>query len=121
MTDTGFLYVLITGTALLLFAIVCVVAHYKRPEPVKKSNPIVGYVTGVREDETGIFVTGKLNDEGVKLFPGDTISWQSLALGATPDGRIESVAIVHDPRPCKGKNGNICVAEGCYGEACRNG
>lgn len=24
-----------------------------------------------------------------------------------------------DPRPCQGRNPNICVAEGCYGEACR--
>jgi hypothetical protein len=23
-----------------------------------------------------------------------------------------------DPRPCKGRNANVCVAEGCYGEAC---
>ena len=23
-----------------------------------------------------------------------------------------------DPRPCNGRNSNICVAEGCYGEAC---
>lgn len=23
-----------------------------------------------------------------------------------------------DPRPCKGENSNICVAEGCYGESC---
>lgn len=23
-----------------------------------------------------------------------------------------------DPRPCKGENSNVCVAEGCYGEAC---
>lgn len=23
-----------------------------------------------------------------------------------------------DVRPCKGKNVNICVGEGCYGEAC---
>lgn len=21
-------------------------------------------------------------------------------------------------RPCKGRNANVCVAEGCYGEAC---
>lgn len=25
-----------------------------------------------------------------------------------------------DPRPCKGENSNVCVAEGCYGEACLN-
>lgn len=23
-----------------------------------------------------------------------------------------------DPRPCNGRNSNICVAQGCYGEAC---
>lgn len=23
-----------------------------------------------------------------------------------------------DPRPCKSTNVNVCVAEGCYGEAC---
>lgn len=23
-----------------------------------------------------------------------------------------------DPRPCLGKNPNVCVAEGCYNEAC---
>ena len=23
-----------------------------------------------------------------------------------------------DPRPCRGRNSNICVAEGCYGESC---
>lgn len=23
-----------------------------------------------------------------------------------------------DPRPCKGINSNVCVGEGCYGEAC---
>jgi hypothetical protein len=23
-----------------------------------------------------------------------------------------------DPRPCRGRNSNVCVAEGCYGEAC---
>lgn len=23
-----------------------------------------------------------------------------------------------DPRPCGGQNANVCVAEGCYGEAC---
>jgi hypothetical protein len=23
-----------------------------------------------------------------------------------------------DPRPCRGRNANVCVAEGCYGEAC---
>ena len=23
-----------------------------------------------------------------------------------------------DPRPCRGQNSNICVAEGCFGEAC---
>lgn len=24
----------------------------------------------------------------------------------------------HDKRPCKGTNSNVCVAEGCYDEAC---
>lgn len=28
---------------------------------------------------------------------------------------------VPDRRPCKGVNGNVCVAEGCYGEACTAG
>lgn len=23
-----------------------------------------------------------------------------------------------DPRPCKGENSNICVAEGCYNQSC---
>lgn len=23
-----------------------------------------------------------------------------------------------DPRPCSGRNSNICVAEGCYGQVC---
>lgn len=23
-----------------------------------------------------------------------------------------------DPRPCQGENANVCVAEGCFGEAC---
>lgn len=23
-----------------------------------------------------------------------------------------------DRRPCQGRNANVCVAEGCYGEAC---
>lgn len=23
-----------------------------------------------------------------------------------------------DPRPCQGRNANVCVAEGCYGQAC---
>ena len=27
----------------------------------------------------------------------------------------------YDPRPCKSRNTNVCVAEGCYGEACING
>ena len=27
---------------------------------------------------------------------------------------------VADPRPCRGTNANVCVAEGCYGEACRS-
>jgi hypothetical protein len=26
-----------------------------------------------------------------------------------------------DPRPCKGRNSNVCVGEGCYGEACIRG
>jgi hypothetical protein len=116
MTDAGFLYVLIAGTALLIFAIVSAISYYKRPEPVKAPDPIIGYITEVRQDENGIFINGQLNDRGTALFPGDTISWQSLSVGVTPDGLIETVAVV--PKPCKGKNGNVCVAEGCYGEAC---
>jgi len=26
-----------------------------------------------------------------------------------------------DQRPCKGANSNVCVGEGCYGEACIRG
>lgn len=29
--------------------------------------------------------------------------------------------IADDPRPCKGANSNVCVGEGCYGEACVKG
>lgn len=25
---------------------------------------------------------------------------------------------IKDKRPCKGKNSNICVAEGCFGQSC---
>jgi hypothetical protein len=29
--------------------------------------------------------------------------------------------VIHktDVRPCKGGNSNICITEGCFGEACR--
>lgn len=27
-------------------------------------------------------------------------------------------SVESDARPCKGRNVNVCVAEGCYGEAC---
>jgi hypothetical protein len=60
MSETGFLYILITGIAFLLFAVVTVFAFRNRPDAV------------VRDES----------------------------------------------KPCKGMNGNICVAEGCYGEAC---
>lgn len=32
---------------------------------------------------------------------------------------VKVPAVQVDPRPCKGVNSNICVAEGCYGESCR--
>lgn len=35
----------------------------------------------------------------------------------TPDGG-GLTADELDPRPCNGRNSNICVAEGCYNEAC---
>jgi hypothetical protein len=30
----------------------------------------------------------------------------------------EHVANRFDPRPCKGRNANVCVAEGCFNQAC---
>jgi len=119
MSDVGFLYVLIAGTALLIFAAVSIIAYFKRPDAIAAPQPIIGHITEVRQDEHGIFVTGELTDEGLATFPGDTILWQSLSLQLNADGKMETVAVVRDEaKPCKGTNGNICVAEGCYGEAC---
>jgi hypothetical protein len=32
--------------------------------------------------------------------------------------KVEATFHGSDQRPCQGKNSNICVAEGCYGESC---
>lgn len=34
--------------------------------------------------------------------------------------RCQLVPVKEDKRPCAGKNSNVCVGEGCYGEACLN-
>lgn len=47
---------------------------------------------------------------------------EDAPFGPTPGRPIpehQSEQEYSDPRPCKGGNSNICVAEGCYGEACR--
>ena len=40
--------------------------------------------------------------------------------GEVAPGAAEDVegAQIEAERPCRGQNSNVCVAEGCYGEAC---
>lgn len=80
----------------------------------------------IQEPEPEIVGKCSLCGDDLVWHPGNGGQW----LGAHPprdwatcfgsvDGPKHSLDS-SDPRPCKGRNTNICVAEGCYGEACRD-
>jgi hypothetical protein len=116
VTGPGLIYCLVTGVAFLLFVAVIILAIKKRPAPVPAPREPIGYLTSITQDESGLKVTGVLNDEGMKLVRQGEM--RGISIGMTQDGKVLDTAAVIDPRPRKDRNSNVCVAEGCYGEAC---
>lgn len=115
MTGSGLIYCLVTGAAFLLFVAVIILAIKKRPAPAPAAREPLGYVTEFTQDEKGLRVSGVLTDAGVEMMSrGESID---ISFGFNKDGMLKDASVI-DPRPCKGGNTNICVAEGCYREAC---
>jgi hypothetical protein len=116
VTTAGLIYCLVTGVALLLFVVIFVISLRKRPASVPAPREPLGFVTEITHDENGLYAKGVLTQAGVEATSRGEM--QHISLGFTQDGKLRDASAVLDPRPCKGANSNICVAEGCFGEAC---
>jgi len=72
----------------------------------------------VRKPDPDAMLTLVPNDEGLDDYLAERASAYDslLSLGGMAPEQLS--AVHRDPRPCKGQNTNVCVAEGCYGEPC---
>ena len=84
-----------------------------------KKVPLVIYVDGQREviglaeiDADGM-AHCTVDDKHAKEIIGD-IGLNQFSISVSLN---EEVSLV-DLKPCHGKNANVCVAEGCFGEEC---
>lgn len=65
----------------------------------KKVRPsqVIGEITGVEEDENGLRITGKFNDQGAKLFKEEDLGFMSVGFH-TKEGKtdVQGVRIIKD-------------------------